>query len=159
MSERRLELLKSMAFFGGLDDEALGYLLERAKSCEIHGGGHFFDEGDSAQSMFVLTKGSIEIIKDCNDEPLTLAKLGPGDCFGEMALVDLGPRSASVIATEDCAALEIPLSVIHEVYRANPKQFALIQMNISRELSRRLRLADSALMRAHNDLTEKPAEK
>jgi CRP-like cAMP-binding protein len=74
-----------------------------------------------------------------------LRHLGPGDCFGEMALIDMSPRSASVIALEDCSALRLTNADLHRVYQADLEQFALIQMNIARELSRRLRIANERL--------------
>ena len=62
-----------------------------------------------------------------------------------MALIDLLPRSASVLAVKDCIAIALsPDSVTHLAER-NLEQFALIQMNLARELSRRLRIADDRL--------------
>lgn len=73
--------------------------------------------------------------------------LEPGDCFGEMALIDLYPRSASIMALEDCAAIEISTSALHTLYERYLEQSALLHMNIARELSRRLRQSDQALFR------------
>jgi CRP-like cAMP-binding protein len=64
-----------------------------------------------------------------------------------MSLIDLGRRSASVFALSDCKAIELTSTSLLELYEHHLEQFALIQMNISRELSRRLRIADEALFR------------
>lgn len=77
-----------------------------------------------------------------------LRTLNEGDCFGEMALIDNGPRSASVRAVEDCVAIEISATDLYRVYELDLKQFALIQMNMGREVCRRLRQADDMLFSA-----------
>jgi len=79
---------------------------------------------------------------------LPLRELGVGDCFGEMALLDLFPRSASVRAVEDCRAMALKPDHLYRLYEHDPGQFAMVQMNIAREMSRRLREADEQLFRA-----------
>jgi CRP-like cAMP-binding protein len=83
-------------------------------------------------------------------------ELGPGDCFGEMALMDLFPRSASVIARDDCRALEIAAGDLLDLYEHDVEQFALVQMNMGREVCRRLRATDELLFRAM--MGDPPAE-
>ena len=74
-----------------------------------------------------------------------LRHMNAGDCFGEMALIDLSPRSASAVALESSEALQITPSMLFELYRHDIEQFTLIQMNMGRELSRRLRRMDELL--------------
>lgn len=77
-----------------------------------------------------------------------MQSLRAGDCFGEMAVMDHCPRSASVRAAEDCTAIRISAANLYRVYGQDLKQFALIQMNMGREVSRRLREANSRLFSA-----------
>ena len=74
-----------------------------------------------------------------------IVRMGKRDCFGEMALIDLFPRSASVMALSDCTAIALSPDAVHQLSERNLEQFALIQMNLGRELSRRLRVADDRL--------------
>jgi CRP-like cAMP-binding protein len=62
-----------------------------------------------------------------------------------MAVMDLSPRSASVRAVEDCTAIRVSAANLYRLYEQDPKQFALIQMNMGREVTRRLREADDRL--------------
>ena len=62
--------------------------------------------------------------------------------------MDLLPRSASVRADADCNALELVPATLHELFARDIEQFALIQMNIGREVCRRLRETDEMLFRA-----------
>jgi CRP-like cAMP-binding protein len=65
-----------------------------------------------------------------------------------MAIIDHCPRSASVRAVEDCIAIRITAAILYEVYGQDLKQFTLIQMNMGREVCRRLRDADNRLFGA-----------
>jgi CRP-like cAMP-binding protein len=68
--------------------------------------------------------------------------------------MDLGPRSASVRAVEDCTAIRVSAANLHQVYARDVQQFALIQMNMGREVCRRLRDADNRLFRARMGMPE-----
>jgi len=148
MSVDRVRLLQGMSVFGGVTSEAIELLLERAQSFEVTKGDYFFREGDSGNSAIVLEKGKVAIIKTHGGEDYFLRTLEAGDCFGEVALMDFFPRSASVAAVEDCTALEFHARDLLELSRKDLEQFSLIYMNIARELARRLRDANERLFQA-----------
>ena len=145
MSSTSLELLQTMPIFGAIKDETLNFLLERAKDVDVAKDEYFFRENDQGSSMFVLEQGSVAVLKSWVDQTQRLASLNRGDCFGEMALIEMGARSASVQAVEDCAAIEVSIDILHELYQHDLEQFTIIQMNMSREVCRRLRKADDLL--------------
>ena len=154
MNTSRLELLQVMPVFGGISEEALHFLLERAKTVEVASGERFFREGEIGESMFVLEAGRVEVLRELDGEALTLAELGAGDCFGEMALIECMARSATVKALEDCRAFKLTYPALHELYNFDDSQFLLIQMNLARELSRRLRKAGDLLSKAREQIRE-----
>jgi CRP-like cAMP-binding protein len=114
----------------------------------VQKGEFFFRENDQADSMFVLEAGKAAVLKSWSGADYLLRTLKEGDCFGEMAVMDYGRRSASVCAVEDCIAIRISGSNLYEVYSQDLKQFALIQMNMGREVCRRLREANNRLFGA-----------
>ena len=142
-----IELLQRMPIFGGIREDALSVLLQQAQRREVAAGHYFFRETDAANSMFVLESGTVAVLKLWRGEEHLLNRLGPGDCVGEMALMDLQPRSASVCADTDCVAIELSTADLMRVYEHDVEQFALIQMNIGREVCRRLRATDERLFR------------
>lgn len=152
MNPVRQELLQGMPIFGGINDEALQFLLDRSTARTVGTNEYFFREGEKGNSVFVLETGHVAIIKTWQDQDYALFRLGPGDCFGEMELIDLQPRSASVRAEDDCTALEIPAAALHAFYKRDLAQFAMIHMNMGREVSRRLRRADDELFKAKVEL-------
>ncbi|HLL13312.1 MAG TPA: Crp/Fnr family transcriptional regulator [Rubrivivax sp.] len=143
-----VEMLERIPVFGGLRESALRLLLEQANQVRVARGSWFFHEGDVADSMFLLQGGRVSVIKGWQGRSVLLGQLGGGDCFGEMALMDLMPRSASVRADEDCLAVEFSAGDLLVLYEHDVEQFALLQMNLAREVCRRLRATDELLFRA-----------
>jgi len=148
MLAARIEMMQQMPIFGAIGADAIEFLLEPAPLVEVRSGDFFFREGDPAASMFVLETGRVTVSKSWDGHELFLQHFAPGDCFGEMALLDLFPRSASVRADEDCTAIELTPANLLRLFERDAEQFALIQMNIAREMSRRLRATDYLLFRA-----------
>jgi CRP/FNR family cyclic AMP-dependent transcriptional regulator len=141
-------LLQQMPIFGAIDDEALQFLLDPVPSITVSKGDYFFRENDPADCMYVLESGRVAVFKEWAGREMLLRHLGEGDCFGEMALLDLFPRSASVRAESECRAIALTPDHLYRLFEHDARQFAVIQMNIGREMSRRLRDADDQLFRA-----------
>lgn len=148
MHEARIELLQGTPVFGGVREEILSFILGLCPVVLVEADDFFFRENDKADSMFVLEAGRAAVLKSWQGEDCLVGHLAKGDCFGEMALMDLLPRSASVRALEDCAALEFSAANLYKVYEKDVEQFAIIEMNMGREVSRRLREASEQLVRA-----------
>jgi CRP-like cAMP-binding protein len=145
MQEARIELLQRMPIFGAIKTEILQFLLGSCPIVTMPMNEFFFRENDQGDSMFVLENGKAAVLKSWRGQDHVLQILKEGDCFGEMAVMDHCPRSASVRAVENCSAIRISAANLYQVYAQDLKQFSLIQMNMGREVSRRLREADSRL--------------
>jgi CRP-like cAMP-binding protein len=145
-TQLHFDLLRRMPVFGGLNDATLQLILSRSQIVFVASGAYFFHEGAGAESFFVLEKGSVLIERKWEQSTLELGRLRRGDCIGEMAIIDLMPRSASIRAEVDCEAIEITLRVLRELYKQEVEQYAIIMMNMGREVSRRLRNADDQLL-------------
>jgi CRP-like cAMP-binding protein len=104
-------------------------------------------EGALSTEMFVVVAGELEVTKRALDgSTVRVAMLGPGDWFGEMAILDVQPRSASVRALAPSILLSMSADQVDKLlYRVALKDYSLLVMNIARELSRRLRVADGIL--------------
>mgnify|MGYP000957136504 CR=1 FL=1 len=148
MDARRVELLQRMPVFGALSAATLELLLAQSRHRVVTQGDWFFREGDEARTMYVIETGHAVVTRHWQGREVELNRFGPGDCFGEMALMDLHPRSAAVRALEDCTAIEFGPEEMMQLHDADLEQFALLQMNLARELCRRLRATDDLLFRA-----------
>jgi len=148
----RIELLRAMPIFGGLRNETLNLVLDHSDRRTFESGDFFFREGDPGEFIYVLESGAALVERLWNGAPIILARLGVGDCFGEMSLVDLQPRAASVRAETSVQAIEIPYRVFVTLCREDTEQYTVIMMNLGREISRRLRLAGDRLFHFQQEL-------
>ncbi len=138
--------LREIGLFGALSDDVLEFLVETLPVVTYEVGDHVFREGDHAREMFVVLGGEIEVLKRAKrGSEARVAMLGPGDWFGEMSILDVMPRSATVVAVAPSKLLKITSESLDALYRRDLKAYALIVLNIARELSRRLRVADTII--------------
>jgi CRP-like cAMP-binding protein len=140
-----VEALQRLSVFGALASGTVAFLLERCDLVAVGAGDTFFRQGELGDAMFLLRTGRAGVVRTGNGERLTLAELEPGECFGEVALVAIVPRSATVEALEDATALRLPHRALLDLSRHDLEQFTLLQMNLGREVARRLVAADEAL--------------
>ena len=148
MDVERIRLLQQMPIFGGVSEETLRSLCHQAQIVSVARGGLFFGEGAEADAVYVLEQGQAVVLKSWQGRLFRLNSLKVGDCFGEMAIIDMSPRSAAVEAVDDCRAMKLSTANLYDVYEHHPDQYFLILMNMAREISRRLRLADERLFMA-----------
>ncbi|MGQ9706996.1 MAG: Crp/Fnr family transcriptional regulator [bacterium] len=95
-------------------------------------------EGDPGDKMFIIHEGQVKITKRVANKETTLAVLKEGEFFGEMAIIDNEPRSASAIAQGETKLIELDSDIFEEQIRNNPK----IIMQILKKMSQRLREAN-----------------
>ena len=145
MTDARIALLQDMSIFGAVKSDALALLLERAHTLHVPKGDYFFREGDEGTALYVLERGRVTIVKQWQGTDYVIRSIERGDFFGEIALLDFMPRSASVIAEEDCQALVFRALDVLEIAKQDVEQFTMIYMNISREMGRRLRAGNELL--------------
>ena len=139
--------LADIALFGGLSQETLETLASSLPTSRIEAGDIVVEEGDLSTQMFVVVAGELEVIKKGESGgDVRVAVLGPGDWFGEMSILDVQPRSATVRSVAPTLVLSVTAEHVENLlYRRDVKDYALFIMNIARELSRRLRVADGIL--------------
>ena len=148
MDADKVALLKNMPVFGAVSDDALEFIVARCRDVSRDADEFFFRETDSATAMYVIQSGRVAVVREHAGHQYRLAELSAGDCFGEMALIECAARSAAVAALEPCDTLEMGLDVLHALYEHDIEQFVLIQMNLGREMSRRLRAAADQIFEA-----------
>jgi CRP-like cAMP-binding protein len=138
--------LRDVGLFGGLSDAVLEGFAAKLTPERTPAGVAVFEEGTPAHCLFVLLDGEVEVLKKSREgREHRVALLGPADSFGEMSLIDVQPRSATVRTVAPCRLLRITSEDFDRLYRQDVKSYALLVLNIARDLSRRLRVADGIL--------------
>ncbi|MDH5751490.1 MAG: cyclic nucleotide-binding domain-containing protein [Deltaproteobacteria bacterium] len=108
-----LDKLRQVTVFGGFSDTELVRLLRIARTKNFPAGTKIFAEGDPGDSMYVIVAGKLEIRKIINGQEKVLVYMKPGDCFGEMAIIEQVPRMADAVAVQDCTVIEVHESVVN----------------------------------------------
>jgi CRP-like cAMP-binding protein len=140
------EFLARIPIFAGLPAEVLDQFIRAGQLMEMPAGCQLIGEGEPAHSVFVVCEGALEIRKrGTTGADFRVAVLQAGDCVGEMALIDIQPRSATVSTLTPARIFRLGLSEIGKLHRTNNEAYTFLVMNIAREISRRLRRADQVL--------------
>ena len=141
-----LSILKDLDIFSGIDSYALGELSALFREKIFHQGETIFEEDSIGNSMMIITSGEVRVSQtsDSNMEE-ALIILRAGDIFGEMALIDDLPRSATIIAHTDVIIFEISRSSFLNYIKNDCKNGIVMLLKLAKILSVRLRETDNKL--------------
>ena len=138
--------LGQTALFAGLDEQDLLGLVERATARHYAKGEVILHQDDPAGAFHIVREGRVKIATSSADgRESLLALIGPGQCFGEIAALDGGPRSATVTAIENVETMAVAREDLLAFVRTRP-DFAL---RLIATLATRLRRIDARLEDAH----------
>lgn len=115
-----LAMLRTQPLFQPLDEAQLDRLVAQARLLHFGCGERIIEQGAAGESMFVLVNGEARVLVTQNGAPKPVATLRAGDCCGEMSVLTGEPRSAGVVATADCAVLEITKPIFGELLAQQP---------------------------------------
>ena len=141
--------LRAVPIFAGLDESALSLLVQRARRKCFEPGAVILREGETGGEFYLVTNGLVSVVKRGPHGKVGLAKLGVGESFGEMCILDNQPRAATIVADKVTELLCLPTSVFHDLWEVAPVQFGTLLLNIARDLSRRLRRIDEVFAATH----------
>jgi len=128
--------LESAKLFQGLASEDLQNLRRNAQERRFAASEEIFGEGSPGDGVYVIAEGCVEIAYRVDaKQRRVFSRLGPGEIFGEMAVIENLPRSAAAIAAEDARAYFIPRDKMLAVLQHSPA----LAFNLLQEISRRLR--------------------
>lgn len=136
------ELFAKVPLFDALAPSERQMLAQAATLRRFRRGERIVTQGQTGESFFVIVKGRVSVlVLSPEGREVVLSTLGDGDHFGEMALLDDSPRSASVVASERSELAVLSRSVFFEVLKGN---FVLTRALLS-SFSRRLRSANATI--------------
>ena len=141
-----IEILKNLALFQELNYNAVKELTYLFSDRIFQSGETIFEENDTGNSLLVIVSGEVRSSQRAElsgEETLTVLK--KGDFFGEMALLDDLPRSATAIAQSDTFMLEINREKFLHFVEKDPASGVRILLTLARNLSARLREADNKI--------------
>lgn len=134
-----LSLMQKIPLFDGLTEAQLEHIARMAVPRKVAKHATVVHAGDHTDSLFAIVKGSVRVLnRDIDGREVILAILHAGECFGEMGLIDGEPRSADVVADENCELLVITRKDLTQALVGNPD----LCLNLMKSLVVRLREAN-----------------
>ncbi|MBP6637678.1 MAG: Crp/Fnr family transcriptional regulator, partial [Sulfuritalea sp.] len=134
-----MTVLRALPIFETLDDECLRPLMQVAMLRSIPRHTVVLNAGDSTDNIYFVLSGALKVqVSDEDGREVILSKLGPGELFGEMGVLDDHPRSATVLAVEPSQVVVMGKADFKQCLVDNPD----VSLFIMRNLTKRLRMAD-----------------
>lgn len=148
------ENLSEIPFFHAFDSDDLGIVGSVLHQQNYLQGSLVFRKGNVGDTMFFLGKGRVDVIWEISSyRRFILASIGTGSFFGEMALLEDSPRSATVMAVESLELFSLARLDFYRILQDHPQVGFLLLEGIGRSLSRRLRLLNEHLLFTDATLT------
>ena len=130
-----VELLRGVPLFAQLSQSELERVAQVAIPRTFPRETRVFHEGDAGDACYIISKGSCRVTRQHSDgRVITLATLGPGAFFGELAMLDGERRSATVEAAEDTELLAVPASDVRSLIREHPEMAEKLIVALTRRI-------------------------
>jgi CRP/FNR family transcriptional regulator, cyclic AMP receptor protein len=152
--ESVVPILSDIAMWGGVTEEQCRKIFKRLETGIFREGENIFQKGDEPSHIYIVRKGKIGLL--IIDQQINFLKktLVTGECFGVASLMAMRRHTSTAVALEDSEVLVLSREALWQLKHEDIELFALLMMNIARELARRLKLTDDILlsyMQTHRD--------
>ena len=141
-----LTWLPSIPIFGGLEEKTLKRIIKLMGQHHFEIDEEICKQGEAGRAMFLVREGEVVVCRD-NEEGrrMKMIRMGPGEFFGEMTLIDIQKRSATVLAQKPSMLFSLSNRDLYTLYQEDVAGYVMVLQNICRELSRRLRVTNQRL--------------
>jgi len=128
--------IQRMSTFGALSEDYVKHLLVVGTLVRFEAGERVFRAGDPAHCFYIVLDGEVSLyLGEASNEKL-LSKHTLGESFGFASMLGLRPRACDAVVEDRCTALQISSELFAELHESNAKEFAILFLNLSRNLSR-----------------------
>ncbi len=140
-----LPILQSVTIFSGFSEAQIREICCRCSIIDAEVGYVLLEEKMPATEIFILLNGKVTIVINLKSDPFEVIEFGPGHCIGEASVIGIQDHSASAVVMEDATLLVLSRQVLMDLFNSDKGLFALLILNIARELARRLHRTDQIL--------------
>jgi CRP-like cAMP-binding protein len=143
------KVLQTYSLFGGLLEEQIEAIIPLLVQEKYNTGDIIIAEESPNDKIHFIIEGRVSVIRG----ETIIYDLAEGNTFGEMEVLDVMPAAATIKAVTDVTTMSISNTSLREVYKNDLKSFSLLIMNLARDLSRRLRIANEINIDGKTHLT------
>jgi CRP/FNR family cyclic AMP-dependent transcriptional regulator len=139
----RIELVKAIPLFESLDDEDLHALAHKLREVRVEAGARVFAQGDQGDAMYLIESGAVDIVAGSGKQQVIVGALFKQQYFGELALLDGAPRSATAVASRPTQLLALDRDDFVEFIKKRPDA----ALAIMHEVGERMRATNELMTR------------
>ncbi len=141
-----MKFLPSIALFGGLQENTLNRIISMLQEHRLEAGQEVCRQGDVGRSLFLVRHGEVVVTRQTETgKTIRMVRLGEGEFFGEMTLIDVQKRSATVLVEKPSTLYSLGNKELYKLYQEDVPGYVMVLQNICRELSRRLRTTNARI--------------
>ncbi len=148
LSEKK-NTLPPLGILAGLSDQSLENLTAFGKYHHVPAGTHLIREGERQDRFYVVVKGKLDISARAGETDMSLSAAKPGECLGEVSLLEPGPASASVRVVEDSTLWSMDIGDLRAYLAEHAGGAGALLMGMATCLSQRLRQANKLIAQHH----------
>ena len=149
-------IISQLRLFGGVTDSQRESILRRIQTWKLRAGEIVFRKGDEPMHIYIVKSGKIDLQITENEVVIHKHQLQTGECFGESSLMSMHKHTATATAAVDSEIMMLSRKALIDLKHEDIELFALLMMNLARELARRLYITDQMLLDATAGRTSVP---
>lgn len=131
--------LRRIKMLADVDERLLASLLSYLEVVQVPAFGVVVNKGDHGDALFMVLEGEVRARVMIDERETTLSTMGVGEAFGELALVDQGPRSADVIANQPSVLIKVSAAALKKMFAEAPALAAPFMLALTRVIAQRVR--------------------
>ncbi|GAB4013947.1 MAG: hypothetical protein Fur0010_11320 [Bdellovibrio sp.] len=151
------QLVKGCPLFHEIFEDEVEEIIQDCVVASFRPGDLIIKQGDSSSDICVILSGSAEVFVNKNENRIPIVKLNRGDLFGELVLINETQRTADIEAVEETEVLVITSEHFFSFFNKNPQIFALMVLNVTRLITKRLKGSNQKIEDLYQQLTQKKA--
>lgn len=141
-------MIAQLRIFGGVTDTQLATICQRLELWILPAGEVVFHKGDEPRHIYIVKSGKIDLQLTENEVVIHKHELQVGECFGEASLMSMHRHTSTALAAVESEVLVLSRKALIDLNHEDLPLFALLLMNLARELARRLYITDQMLLAA-----------
>ena len=146
--ESVISILSQISIFGGTTEAQQSEIFRRLEVSTCKKGEFVFEKGDEPSHIYIIKSGLIELFIPDKAHIIEKKRLGVGESFGQVAVMSIHQHTISALALDDSSLIVLSRRALYGLHHEDLPLFALLMMNIARELARRLQFMDELLLRS-----------
>ena len=132
--------LRRIKMLAEVDERLLASLLPYLEAVKVEQFGTVVSRGEHGDALFMVLEGEVRARVMIDNRETTLSTMGVGECFGELAIVDQGPRSADVIANQPSVLIKVSEAALRKLFAEAPALAAPFMFALTRVIAQRVRI-------------------